>query len=125
MARVIRFDEPVALGHQLLESLAEGRADRRIIGGRGNVVRREFWIDQAAAVEIEDDQRRDFVAVDACDHDIAHQRRAGGDEARAQRTDAETQVPLASLKSSAMRPSKSKPASKSLASAGLMASPNL
>ncbi len=36
-----------------------------------------------------------------------------------------TQVPLASLKSSAMRPSKSKPASKSSASAGLIASPNL
>ena len=36
-----------------------------------------------------------------------------------------TQVPLASLKSSAMRPSKSKPALKSAGSTGLIASPSL
>ena len=36
-----------------------------------------------------------------------------------------TQVPLASLKSSAMRPSKSKPLSKSSGSTGFSASPNL
>jgi hypothetical protein len=36
-----------------------------------------------------------------------------------------TQVPLASLKSSAIRPSKSKPASRSSSAAGLIASPNL
>ena len=38
-------------------------------------------VDQAAAVEIEDDQRGDLVAIDAGDDDIAHQGRAGRGEA--------------------------------------------
>ena len=69
--------------------LAKRVADQRIGRRRSEIVRRQRRIDQAAAIEIEHDQRRDFVAVDAGDHDVAHQRRAGRDEARAQRADAD------------------------------------
>src|SRR6185312_6009781 len=72
---------------QLLEALAERRPHRRIIGGAGDIISGKLWIDETTTIEIEDNQRRDFVAVDARDHDVAYQRRASGDEACAQGTD--------------------------------------
>src|SRR5215217_2121242 len=40
-----------------------------------------------AAVEIENDQRRYLVTIDAGNHNITHQRRTGRDESRTKRTD--------------------------------------
>jgi len=59
--------------------------------------------------------------------DITTSRTSGAQAAikRARSGPTLTQVPLASLKSSAMRPSKSNPALRSSAAAGLIASPNL
>ena len=67
----------------------KGVADQRVGCGCSNIVERQCRVDQAAAVEIEDHQRRHFVTVDACYHHVAHQRRASRDEPRAQRTDAD------------------------------------
>src|SRR5258708_28731555 len=65
--------------------MTDGRIGRR----RSYVIRRKLWMDQAAAVKIENDQRRNLVAVDTGDHDVAHQWRAGRDKPRAQRADAD------------------------------------
>src|SRR6516225_5733156 len=71
------------------EAFGKGAANQRIGRGRGNVIGGKGRIDQAAAVKVEHDQRRYFVAIDAGNHDVAHQRRAGCDETRAQGTDAD------------------------------------
>jgi hypothetical protein len=76
-ARVIRVDEPVAPAHQPLEAFAEGCNDQRIGRRQRQIVERKRWIDQSAAVEVEHHQRRYFVAVDAGNDDVAHQRRTG------------------------------------------------
>src|SRR4051812_44745571 len=62
----------------------------RAPAGRGSRRRDRRWQrrgDQPAAIEIEHDERGDLVTVDAGDDDVAHQRCAGRNEARAQRTD--------------------------------------
>ena len=62
-----------------------------------------------AGVEIGEDQRADEVAVEPGEHEVADQRRAGGDRAERAPPAMLTQVPVASLKSSVTRPSKTKP----------------
>ncbi len=71
------------------KALPEGAAHQRILRADGDVVSRQSGIDQAATVEIEHDESSDVVTVDPGDHDVAHQRRAGCDEAGAQRADAD------------------------------------
>ena len=65
------------------------------------------------------------IACDVSDAASAEAAIAQAVTKRARKGPTETQVPLASLKSSAMRPSKSKPASRLFGSAGFSASPSL
>jgi hypothetical protein len=47
---------------------------------RGEVVGRKRGLTRRQAVEIENDQRRHLVAVDAGNHHVPNQRRAGRDQ---------------------------------------------
>src|SRR6266516_6069599 len=71
------------------QPLATCLADQGIGCRRDEVVGRKRRTDETAAVEIENDQRRHLVAVDAGNHHVPNQWRAGRDQSRAERTDAD------------------------------------
>ncbi len=121
-ARATKVELPVAVGSKAVEPVLEQRK-HTTVGGQLRQVRMDKVIgDGEAGVDIEDQQSADKVAVEAGQHRVAH---IGRETAHNCRPSAAkfTQVPVASLKSSEMRPSNCRPRPRSSGSTNFSASP--
>jgi len=121
---VIRVDDPVAVARNLV---SRSRNAATISGSAAVAARSSSG---SVGLIRRQPSRSRITSADTSSRlmpDITTSRTSGAQAAtnRARNGPTLTQVPLASLKSSAMRPSKSKPAWKSSETAGLSASPNL